>query len=144
MTESDGRIRFGAFVRDIKLSVDRPQVRFHAVITEGKRVEQGVLPPVVVVRESVIMDLMIDYPRQRVVDVGFDHLKIALAVFPAAAGDGDLVILDPDNGKRAITVLVGPGVIDLINRIATIVLYAWDMRMADQECGDVILVEQIE
>ena len=90
------------------------------------------------------MDLMIDYPRQRVVDVGFDHLKIALAVFPAAAGDGDLVILDPDNGKRAITVLVGPGVIDLINRIATIVLYAWDVRMANQERGDVILVEQVE
>ena len=64
MTESDGRIRFGAFVRDIKLAVDRPQVRFHAVITEGERVEQGVLTPVVVVRESVIMDLVIDYPRQ--------------------------------------------------------------------------------
>ena len=90
------------------------------------------------------MDLMVNYPGQRVVDIGFDHLKVALAVFPSATGDGDLVILDPDNGERAVAILVGPGVIDLINRIATIVLYAWDVRMANQECGDVILVEQIE
>ena len=67
------------------------------------------------------MDLMVNYPGQRVVDIGFDYLKVALAVFPSATGDGDLVILDPDNGERAVAILVGPGVIDLINRIATIV-----------------------